>query len=224
MTIPAMIFAAGKGTRMAPLTDTCPKPLIKVAGRALIEYAREQVSGADGIVVNANYLAQQISDHFAGQGVTVLHEAKLLDTGGGLKNARRALCNDHAATINSDAIWTGPRALDQLLANWDPAKMDALLLCVPRGSAVGHQGAGDFDQRPDGTLIRGGDLVYTGAQIISLGLLDDIEQDVFSLHELWNKAAADGRMYGLIHQGKWCDVGHPAGIGLAERLLADVDV
>lgn len=224
MTIPAMIFAAGKGTRMAPLTDTCPKPLIKVAGRPLIEYAREQVSGADGIVVNTHYLSQQVSEHFAKQDVTVLHESKLLDTGGGLKNARQALRGKHAATINSDAIWTGPRALDQLLAKWDPMHMDALLLCVPKGSAVGHQGTGDFDLMPNGTLIRGDDLIFTGAQIISLGLLDDIEQDVFSLHKLWNKAAAVGRMYGLIHQGKWCDVGHPAGIGMAERLLAEVDV
>lgn len=219
-----MIFAAGFGTRMAPLTDTCPKPLIRVAGRPLIDHALDQVEGAPSIVINTHYLPDQIASHLSGREITLLREPVLLDTGGGLKNAQRYLDGDTVVTMNSDAVWTGSRAIDQLVGAWDPQVMDALLLCVPRDLAVGHKGHGDFDLLPTGQITRGRELVYTGAQIISLRLLEGIDQDVFSLRELWDKADKTGRMHGMIHDGKWCDVGHPAGIDLAESILAGADV
>lgn len=217
-----LVFAAGFGTRMAPLTADRPKPLIPVAGRALIDHALALVAGA-GLarpVVNLHYRGGMIRAHLAGRGVAFSDETdEILDTGGGLRAALPLLPPGPVLTLNSDAVWTGPNPLSALRAAFDPARMDALLLLVPVSRATGHAGAGDFAIGAEGRLSRGGGHVYTGAQMLDPAGLSEIPDRVFSLNRLWDRAAARGRLHGLVHPGGWADVGRPEGIGLAEAML-----
>jgi len=218
-----MIFAAGFGTRMGDLTRKRPKPLIPVAGRALLDHALDVTNGAGlgRVVVNAHYHAEQIVAHLAPRDdVSVsLEQPDVLDTGGGLRQALPMLGATPVFTLNSDAVWTGSNPLAQLARAWDPARMDALLLLVPPARAKGHLGAGDFVIAPDGQLSRGAGWVYSGAQIIATDGIDAVAQPAFSLNLLWTEMAAKGRLFGIEHDGGWCDVGHPDGIKLAETLL-----
>lgn len=219
-----MLFAAGFGTRMAPLTADRPKPLIPVAGRALIDHARALAAGAGigRIVANLHYLPDQLDRHLAGTGVVTVRETPdILDTGGGLRNALPHLGPGPVFTLNTDAVWTGPNPLAALAAAWDPDRMEALLMLVPAGGATGHAGAGDFRRDDQGRLTRGPGLVYSGAQILAPGRLHDISDAVFSLNRLWDMAATDGRLFGIVHTGGWCDVGRPESIPLAETLLRE---
>ena len=216
-----MLFAAGLGTRMGSLTAHRPKPLIAVGGRMLIDHALAQAAGVQRVVVNLHYLPDQIRAHLSGRsGILFSHETEtILETGGGLRRALPLLRSDPVFTLNSDAVWTGPGALAQLSSVWDKDRMDGLLLLVPKGRASGHSGKGDFTMDAGGRLMRGVDLVYTGAQIIVTGSLTSIAENAFSLNLVWNKMAAEGRLFGVIHQGGWCDVGRPEAIPLAEALL-----
>ncbi len=218
-----MLFAAGFGTRMGALTADRPKPLIEVAGRALLDHALDlaEAHGPLRKVVNAHYRAEQIEMHLAGRDVAVsIEEPDILDTGGGLRAALPLLGANPVFTLNTDAIWSGPNPLDLLADAWDPVRMDALLLCVPLARAIGRQGGGDFRIDADVRLTRGGNLVYSGAQILKTGGLADIPETVFSLNLLWNRMAQADRLCGLTYPGTWCDVGRPDGIPLAESLLA----
>lgn len=218
-----MIFAAGRGTRMGALTETRPKPLIEVAGKPLIDHALA-LADAAGIfhrVANLHYLPDPLAAHLAPRRVKMsLETDRLLETGGGLRRALPLLGRDPVFTINADAVWTGPNPFEELAAAWDPATMDALLLLVPRERATGHKGAGDFHLRADGRLERGPGLVYLGAQIIRTDGLDAVEDEVFSLNLMWDRMLAEGRLFGAVHSGGWCDVGHPGGVAEAEALLA----
>lgn len=219
-----MIFAAGKGTRMAPLTDTTPKPLIPVAGRALIDHARDLATGAgvQHLVANTHHLGDQIARHLAGSGIALSDESDaLLETGGGLRKALPLLGPGPVLTLNPDVIWTGPNPLAALRAAWDGARMDALLMLVPLAQARGRSGGGDFGRDAAGRITRGGDLVYGGAQIIRPDRLAEIAEDAFSLNRLWDLLITEGRAFGLIHPGGWCDVGRPDCLPLAEALLAE---
>lgn len=224
MTLPAMVFAAGRGTRMGPLTASRPKPLIDVSGRSLLDHALDLVEAvaARPVVVNSHYLADQVAGHLAGRDIQISHEPRLLETGGGLRNALPLLGGGPVFTLNSDAVWAGPNPLARLLDAWDPQRMDALLMCLAPERALGHTGPGDFLQDEAGRLRRGAGLVYAGAQILDPRLLDDIEEDAFSLNRAWDAAIARNRLYGVVHQGLWCDVGQPASLNLAEGLLAGV--
>lgn len=219
-----MLFAAGRGTRMAPLTDRLPKPLIAVAGQTLLEraLALARAGGARQIVVNTHHLGDQIARAVAGMAdVAISDEADLLrETGGGLRHALPLLGPGPVLTLNPDAVWTGPNPVAALRAAWDPARMDALLMLVPPARALARQGPGDFTWNMDGRLTRGGPCVYTGAQIVDPARLDEIAEDVFSLNSLWDLQMAAGRVFGLIHPGMWCDVGRPDAIPLAEAMLA----
>ncbi len=222
MSLPLMVFAAGKGTRMAPLTDVTPKPLIAVGGQTLLDRALVQArqAGAGPVVVNIHHLGQQIRDHIAGQDIAVSDESDLLlETGGGLRKALPLLGPGPVITMNPDVVWTGPNPLPPLLAAWDDARMDALLMLVPISRAHGRTGGGDFSLDPGNRLIRKGDLVYGGVQIIRPDRLAEIDAQVFSLNRLWDLMIAEGRAFGLIHAGEWCDVGRPDCIPLAEALL-----
>ncbi|WP_135450074.1 MULTISPECIES: nucleotidyltransferase family protein [Tabrizicola] len=224
---PLMIFAAGFGTRMGALTADRPKPLIPVAGRALIDHALETArgAGADRIVVNTHYRADQMAAHLAGRGVMISHEpGPILETGGGLKAALPLLGPGPVAVLNSDGIWTGNNPLDQLAAAWDGTAMDALLLLLPAEQTLAHGTKGDFALDPDGRISRGAggeDHVYIGAHVLNPDCLDRIEEQVFSLNRAWDDLIARGRAFGIVHRGTWCDVGHPAGIAAAEALLHD---
>ena len=218
-----MLFAAGFGTRMGALTQARPKPLIEIAGRPLIDHALDltQHAGITRRAVNTHYLGEQIAAHLAGRpGIDVSHEwPEILDTGGGLRNALPLLGDGPVFTLNTDAVWTGPSPLGALASAWDASRMDALLLLVPLERARGRTGGGDFTMAPDGRLGRKGPLVYTGAQILATERVAARPAGAFSLNTVWDEIAAEGRLFGAIHAGGWCDVGHPGGIAEAEALL-----
>lgn len=222
---PLMIFAAGFGTRMRELTRDRPKPLIPVAGRALIDHALDvgAEAGVPRRVVNTHYKAEQIEAHLSGRGVAISHEAgQILDTGGGLKAALPLLGDGPVAILNSDGIWTGTNPLIQLARAWDPDRMEALLLLLPLDRTLAHGPKGDFRLAADGRISRGEggeDHVYIGAQILRTERIAASPDAVFGLNRTWTEMIAAGTAFGLVHDGQWCDVGHPEGIAEAERLL-----
>lgn len=218
-----MLFAAGFGTRMRPLTATRPKPLVEVAGRPLIDHALDLAhrAGIRRIVANLHYRAEMLEAHLQGSGVvTVTEHPDILDTGGGLRNALPLLGDGPVLTLNTDAVWTGPNPLATLRETWRPGEMDALLLLVPKDAATGHAGPGDFLMDGAGRLSRGPGLVFGGAQIVEPAAVETVSDRVFSLNRVWDDAAARGRLFGVVHPGGWCDVGRPASIPVAEALLS----
>lgn len=222
-----MLFAAGFGTRMGALTKDTPKPLIKVAGRSLIDHALELVprKKIDKVVANLHYKPEQLEQHLIGKGVTTIREEPdILDTGGGLRNALPLLGDGPVITCNSDAVWSGPNPVELLLSAWQPQRMDALLICIPMDRVHGREGAGDFTIEPDGQLTRGGSAVYGGVQILKTDLLAEVSETAFSLNSVWNRMAESNRLFGLTYPGRWCDVGHPGGIAEAEAMLAQANV
>ena len=220
---PVLIFAAGFGRRMGALTKDKPKPLLPVKGRALIDYAVDiaRESGAQTILVNLHYKHQMLADHLRDAPVqTRLELPDILETGGGLKAALPQLGAGPVVTINSDAIWQGENPIAALRAHWQPERMEALLLCIERTRAHGHSGAGDFSLAENGCLQRGGNLVYTGVQIIKTEGLMAIEQRAFSLNLLWAQMIERQGVYGAVYRGNWCDVGHPEGLACAQNMLS----
>ena len=220
-----MLFAAGFGTRMGTLTQTRPKPLIEVAGRPLLDHALALVdaAGLRRVVVNTHYLADQIRGHLADRPeIAISHEPEILETGGGLRQALPLLGPGPVFTLNTDAVWTGANPLRRLLKAWDPTRMDVLQLVLPASLARGYRGNGDWFLDGDGRITRAAGrpgLVYLGAQIINPVGLNEIPDRVFSLNRLWDRAIACGRARAVIHDGLWCDVGHPDGIREAEEIL-----
>jgi len=226
MTPDVMILAAGFGTRMGALTADRPKPLIEVAGRPLLDHAITAARDGGGrIAVNAHYRAEQIAAHLASHhpDVTLSVEAPdILDSGGGLKQALPHLRTDPVATLNADAVWSGPSPLAALTQAWTPA-MGALMLLVPRKNAVGRQGGGDVAMDAEGRLTwdrSDGAFVHTGAQLIAPGPIAAHPASAFSLRETWAALMAEGRLFGTIYPGHWADVGHPEGLRQAEEMLA----
>lgn len=224
MSFPVLMFAAGFGTRMKHLTANQPKPLVKVAGVPLIDHtlALAQQVSPPVIIANLHYRAEMLQDHLGPRGVqTVVEHPDILETGGGLRNALPMLGQGPVITMNTDAIWAGPNPLELLLAAWNPAQMDALLMGIPPAQAMEHSGNGDFAMDAQGRLSRGAGLVYGGVQIIKTDLLEGVTATSFSLNLVWDQMLAQGTVFGLGYPGEWCDVGHPDGIDTAERLIAD---
>jgi N-acetyl-alpha-D-muramate 1-phosphate uridylyltransferase len=229
----ALVLAAGLGKRMRPLTATRPKPLVRVAGKALIDHSLDRIAaaGIGQVVVNAHYLADALEAHVRSVNwpfsIAISDErALLLETGGGMVKAAPMLAGDPFLAVNSDNIWTdGPADTIHLLArHWDAARMDALLLLVRHAGAVGHGGRGDFHMDARGKLSRRkpgrvAPFVYTGIQLISRRFLRDAPAGPFSTNILWDRAIAEGRLYGLAHQGQWFEVGTPEAIPLTEAAL-----
>ena len=232
----AMVMAAGLGKRMRPLTATTPKPLIKVAGQALLDHVldRLRAAGVERVVVNVHYLADAVEAHLAsrkhGLKVAISDERKLLmETGGGLIQAADLIDCDPFLAVNSDNFWVdGPADTLKLLAShWDAAKMDALLLLVPLARARNHRGMGDFHMDRSGRLRRRAKshvapFVFTGIQMLSKRVLRDAPEGPFSTNILWDRAIGEGRCFGAVHQGLWFDVGTPRAIKLTEAALANV--
>ena len=217
-----MIFAAGFGTRMGALTQTTPKPLIPVNGTALIDHTLRLVQdiAPETIVVNAHYLADQVAAHLAEKEVKLsIEKPDILDTGGGLKTALPMLKQSAVITSNSDCIWDGPNPFRLLLESWDPDHMDALLGCNRVDNCLGRTSPGDFDIDEKGLISRRGDFVYGGVQIIKTERVKAHPNRTFSLNAIWDEIAKDNLLFGLDYPGRWCDVGHPEGIALAEGLL-----
>jgi MurNAc alpha-1-phosphate uridylyltransferase len=229
----AMVMAAGLGKRMRPLTATRPKPLVEVAGKALIDHAldRLRAAGIHKVVVNVHYLADALEAHLKARAsdldVKISDERKLLlETGGGMVQAEPMIGADPFLVVNSDNYWVdGPADTLHLLASlWREEKMDALLLLVPQARAGNHRGSGDFHMTADGRLTRRekgkvAPFVFTGIQMISKRLLRDAPEGPFSTNVLWDRAIAANRCFGAVHQGLWFDVGNPAAIKSTERAL-----
>lgn len=222
-----MIFAAGFGTRMAPLTHDRPKPLIDVAGKPLIDHAlalAEAIPDAK-IVINLHYKAEMMRDHLRNRDVVTIIEAPdILETGGGLRHALDHLGSGPVLTLNPDVMWYGPNPLAALIDAWEPDRMDALLACIPQERVYGREGAGDFELDAHGRITRGTNWVYGGAQILKTDRLASVADKAFSLNIIWDQMAAEGRLFGFRYPGKWCDIGRPEGIGIAERLMEQTRV
>ena len=216
-------YAAGLGTRMRPLTDARPKPLIEVVGKSLLDHAIDLANDAkiERRAINVHYLAGQIEAHPSVAGMTILDERNsLLETGGGLRKAAGVLGDAPLFTMNTDAIWRGANPFDALARRWNPQEMDALLLLVPTGNAVGYKGSGDFELDTENRLSRGSGYVYSGCQIINPNRLREIDEVKFSTNLYWDLLAESGRLFGTVYDGQWCDVGQPESIALAEAMLA----
>lgn len=233
----AMVMAAGLGKRMRPLTATRPKPLVEVAGKTLLDHTFDHLreAGVQRAVVNVHYLADQIEAHLKARvkDMEVLisdERAQLLETGGGVVKAREMIGDKPFFCVNSDNLWVdGPTdALRQLAAAWDDDKMDALLLLVPLARANCHRGQGDFKLDPFGKIVerrkpgRMAPFVYIGIQILSPRVIRDWPEGPFSTNLFWDRAMAEGRLWGVVHQGMWFDVGTPAAVGEAETVLAEM--
>jgi N-acetyl-alpha-D-muramate 1-phosphate uridylyltransferase len=233
----AMVMAAGLGKRMRPLTVTRPKPLVEVAGKTMLDHTMDHLrdAGVKRAVVNVHYLADQIEAHLkarAGELEVLISDERtqLMETGGGIVQARAMLGDAPFFTVNSDTLWVdGPiDALHGLAAAWDDARMDALLLVVPLARAFCHRGQGDFRIDAFGRIIerrkpgRLAPFVYAGAQIIHPRVIRDWPEGPFSTNLFWNRAMAQGRLFGAVHQGLWFDVGTPQAVQETEAVLAEI--
>ncbi len=218
-----LIFGAGFGTRMRPLTDDRPKPLIEVGGRALVDHALDVAQGAGlSVHVNAHYRADQLAKHLPPSVQCHIESPDILDTGGGLKAAMPHMQGAALATLNSDVVWQGPNPISLLLDQWTDEKQ-ALLLLVPIEQTVGYSGRGNFSMSPDGRLHWDWDgALYAGAHIIRRDAIEATPGTTFSLRGVWGRLIAQGTAFGAIYPGRWADVGTPEGIPLAEALLNDV--
>ena len=231
----AMVMAAGLGKRMRPLTATRPKPLVEVNGQPLIDHVfdRLQAAGVTKAVVNVHYLADVLEAHLKGgaHGIDIrLSDERdlLLETGGGLVRAAPLIDCDPFFAVNSDNYWIdGPTDTLRLLASqWKEGAMDALLLLVPHARAYNHNALGDFHMDRFGRLQRRGrskvaPYVFTGIQLVSKRLLRDAPEGPFSTNVLWDRAIAEGRCFGAVHQGLWFDVGTPSAVRATESALID---
>jgi N-acetyl-alpha-D-muramate 1-phosphate uridylyltransferase len=230
----AMVLAAGLGTRMRPLTDTLPKPLVKVAGRALIDHVLDRLAGA-GVtiaVVNVHHMADQIENHLKSRTrpkIEISNErGELLDTGGGVVKALKALGDAPFFHMNSDTMWiegVTPNLM-RLGAQFDPAQMDILLLLASTTASIGYEGRGDFAMAADGRLRRRAErevtpFVYAGAAVLSPALFADAPSGKFSLNRMFDHAIEGGRMFGLRLEGTWMHVGTPAAIKAAEAAILE---
>ena len=223
----ALFFAAGFGTRMGELTRDTPKPMLRVAGIPLIDHALRlgQKAGLLNIVVNTHYKSEILHRHLAKQNVQISDEADgILETGGGLRKALPLLGPAPVFTMNSDAVWSGKNPFEELAGLWNPKRMEALLLLIPRSNALGHTGDGDFLLNEKGQLRRGPGLVYSGAQILQTNGLADIKEAAFSLNLLWEVMIERGTLFGMVHSGGWCDVGRPESLALANEMVGDPNV
>tara|TARA_R100000005_G_scaffold96682_1_gene86002 strand:- start:4281 stop:5009 length:729 start_codon:yes stop_codon:yes gene_type:complete len=228
----AMILAAGLGTRLRPITDVTPKPLVRVAGRALIDYCFDllRMAGIRQVVVNKHHLGDQISDylsHVTGFDFAISDETEaLLETGGGVKKALPFLGADPFFVLNSDVIVRDRAAssLGLMHDRWDDREMGALLLLHPVGTAVGYAGSGDFHLEESGRIRRRREgetapFLFTGVQLLDPGLFAETTMDAFSLNVIYDKALASGRLYGLVHDGEWLHVGTPDAVEEASRRI-----
>jgi len=227
----AMVLAAGRGIRMRPITDSTPKPMVRLGGAPLLDHALDRLTdaGVERAVVNTHHLAEQIERHMAKRqtpAITICHETDLLETGGGVKNALAHLGDDPFFAVNSDAFWlNGPTdALTRMADIWDPETMDGLLLLHSTVDAYGYRRNGDFNCEPDGRLTRKPEMevapwLFTGIQILKPELFAETPSGAFSLNVVYNRALEAERLFGVVHDGEWFHIGTPDGLAEAEAFL-----
>ena len=231
----AMVLAAGLGTRMRPLTNHRPKALVEVGGKPLVDHLidRLEAEGVERVVVNVHAFADQLETHLQRRrgGAEILFSDErqaLLETGGGVKQARRLLGEDPVWVANSDYIWieNGQPGLRAVAEAWDPERMDSCLVVIPKARTLGFDTAGDFFEAPDGGLIhRDGaaeaPLHCFGIQILDPTLVYAVPEERFSLFRVWMQAAERGRLKGVTPGGFWMQVGDPASLEAAEARLLE---
>ncbi|MDE2362640.1 MAG: nucleotidyltransferase family protein [Hyphomicrobiales bacterium] len=228
-----MVFAAGLGTRMRPVTNSLPKPLVAIGGRAMLDHMLDRLAeaGVARAIVNVHHLADQIEAHLKDRKVPRVvvsdERDRLLDQGGGIKKVLPLLQGCDFFICNTDAVWTeGPQsALAAMQDAWDPAKMDVLLLVASTAASIGVDWPGDFHMDADGRLTKRGEqevaaFVYAGVGIIKSSLFENVREDVFRLAPYFFDAARQGRLFGVRLGGTWLHVGTPAAIEEAERAYA----
>jgi N-acetyl-alpha-D-muramate 1-phosphate uridylyltransferase len=228
----AMLLAAGLGTRMKPLTDTRPKPLVEVAGRTLVDRVLDKlvIQGVTRAVVNVHHFADQMVAHLAKRKdleIIISDERDLLlETGGGVIKALPLLGDAPFFAINTDVTWATPgdKTFVKMAEAYDPNEMDALLLLADMGETLGYRGSGDFFLGPDAQLQRRGDkprapYVFAGTHITRADLLRNYKPEPFSANVYWNAMGRAGRLYGTVMAPFWMHVGDPAGRDEAEARL-----
>jgi N-acetyl-alpha-D-muramate 1-phosphate uridylyltransferase len=230
----AMVLSAGQGERMRPLTLRMPKPLVPLAGRPLIDHVlgRLDAAGVTKAVVNVHYLPDQLETYLRSRDgqrpkIVISDERNvLLDTGGGAKKALPHLGAGPFFIHNADSVWSeGPSpALPRMLRHWEPRIMDCLLLLAPLSTSIGYGAKGDFSMEPEGRLTRRGErqvvpFAFAGVSLCDARLFEGSPEGRFSLNLLWNKALANGRLYGIRLDGRWMHVGTPEALAEAETLF-----
>lgn len=228
----AMILGAGLGTRMRPLTDVVPKPLVRLAGRPMIDHALDRLekAGISRVIVNVHYRADQLEAHLKARThpqIIISDERQtLLDTGGGVVNALPLIGERPFIIHNSDTAWLEgvEGAMARLIAAWDADRMDCLMLLALGATSIGYDGHGDFNMETSGLLTRRQErqevpFVFTGVSIAGPRLFRDAPAGAFSLNRLWDRAIAERRLYGVRLDGIWMHVGTPQSLKAAEDRL-----
>ncbi len=231
----AMVMAAGLGTRMAPLTQDKPKPLIEVLGKPLIDHVIDRLvqGGVNFIVVNVHHKADMMRAHLAKRKdveIQICDETDaILDTGGGMAKALPFFKGEPFFAQNADSFWVEGmgHAMTRMKSRWDPEKMDALMLVASCVTAIGYEGRGDFELAALGRLKRRAEMamapfVWTGFQIVHSRLFNSAPKGRFSINPLWDKAIERERLFGLRLDGVWIHVGTPEGREDAEAFLRDL--
>jgi len=228
-----MVLAAGLGKRMRPITATTPKPLVRIAGRSLLDHALDRLAeaGVKQAIVNVHYLADLVEQHLKRRRrpeIIISDEReKLLETGGGIKKALPKLGRDPFFVVNTDSLWLeGPRGnLGRMARVWDPERMDMLLLLASGATSIGAEGLGDFTMDPAGVLRRRQEreiapFIYAGIAIVKPELFANTPDGPFSLNLLFDRAIEAGRLYGMRLDGLWLHVGTPDAVKVAEERFA----
>jgi MurNAc alpha-1-phosphate uridylyltransferase len=227
----AMVLAAGLGTRMRPISQTLPKPLIELAGQTLLDHAIDRLVlvGVERVVVNVHYKAELITGRLAARQqpqIEISREEELLETGGGVLKAL-PLLDESFFVVNSDVLWLDGKdyALTRLAGAFDMARMDAVLLLQRTTTAIGYEGSGDFFLDPLGTPRWRGEreiapYIFTGVQLLHRRLFDGIDERRFSLTLLYKRALEAGRLHAIVHDGEWYHVGTPEGLALTRARLS----
>jgi N-acetyl-alpha-D-muramate 1-phosphate uridylyltransferase len=227
----AMVLAAGLGTRLRPVTDTIPKPLIEIDGRTLLDYAIDRLAlvGVETVVVNVHYKAAMVAAQLARRDhprIEISHEPDLLDTGGGVARAL-PLLDDVFFVVNSDVFWLDgqDRTLQRLAAAFDPERMDAILLLQRTVTAVGYEGSGDYLIDASGCPHRRGEreiapFLFAGLQLLHSRVFAGISDRVFSLVRIFDRAEEAGRLQAIVHDGEWYHIGTPQGLAATRERLS----
>lgn len=230
----ALVLAAGFGTRMRPLTDDCPKPLIKLGGKPMIDHVLDRLAdaGVEHAIVNVHYLPEMIENHLRRRTVPEIsisdERGAILDTGGAVVKARALLGDEPFFVHNSDSVWIedGGATLTRMIEAWDGGAMDSLLLLAPAKGSLGYGGRGDFHLGPDGKPCRRkgdetADYVFAGVSINHPRLFADCPDGPFSLNRVWDRALAEGRLAAITHNGLWMHVGTPEALAEAEKRIGE---
>lgn len=233
----AMVLAAGLGTRMRPLTESMPKPLVTVAGKPLIDYALDHLAdaGIERVVVNIHHFPERMIEHldrYKRLEIIISDEREaLLNNGGGLVRGLPLLSDGPVIVMNSDLFWltdgeAGDDNISRLMNFFDPEIMDIAMLCVPPGRTTGHSEKNDFSLDGDGRLTRfavktDNPVIYAGVKILMPSLLRDAPSGPFNINIYYDRAIARGRLHGMLLNGHWLTVGTPDAIGAAEMFMRE---